>query len=152
VSGTLQIPCVYTLIRKDGKLLFVLREHTGYKDGTYTLPAGHVEPGESFTQAAVRECMEEVGLTVQPEDLRQLYTQHRYQSPEDIRIDVFFEAAKWTGEPRNMEPEKHGNLEWFDAENLPETIMDVQLHALRDIMAGQTYSELGWVEGVVQKL
>ncbi|HSX16325.1 MAG TPA: NUDIX domain-containing protein [Candidatus Saccharimonadales bacterium] len=152
MRGTLHIPCAYTLFRRDGKLLFVLREHTGFMDGKYSLPAGHVEPGESFSQAAMREAMEEVGLAVRPEDLRQVYTQHRYQSDEDIRMDVFFEAASWTGEPRNMEPERHGDIAWLDAANLPETLMSFQLHALREILAGKTYGELGWIEEKGQKL
>jgi 8-oxo-dGTP diphosphatase len=62
VRGTANIPSCYTLIREGDKALFVLRENTGYMDGKYSLPAGHVEAGESFIQAAIRETFEEVGL------------------------------------------------------------------------------------------
>ena len=37
--------------------------------GTYSIPKGHVEPGEDLLQAAVRETREEVGITVNAEDI-----------------------------------------------------------------------------------
>lgn len=60
MKGTTNIPDVMAIIRREGKILFVLRQNTGYADGTFCLPGGHVEPGESFSTAAMREALEEV--------------------------------------------------------------------------------------------
>ena len=38
--------------------------------GTYSIPKGHVEPGEDILNAAIRETREEVGVTVTPQDIK----------------------------------------------------------------------------------
>lgn len=143
MKGTTNVPSVYVLLKRKGKLAFVLREHTGYKDGTYSLPAGHVEEGESFAIAAAREALEEVNVQIEVKDLRHVYTMQRHQG-DHVRVDIFFEAIAWAGEIRNNEPDLHARLDWFDESNLPDTVMDYQLDALRAIARGETYIELGW--------
>lgn len=146
MRGTLHIPSVYVIVRSGNKMLFVLRTNTGYKDNTYCLPSGHVEAGESYIAAAIRETLEEVGLVLKPEHLRHAYTMQRYQTPEDIRVDIFFEADQWEGEAKNMEPERHGEIAWFDVTNLPyDKIMDYQADVLQRIAKGERYSEIGWL-------
>ncbi|MGB1592331.1 MAG: NUDIX domain-containing protein, partial [Promethearchaeia archaeon] len=41
--------------RARGQVLLSRRLNTGFRDGQWGLPAGHVNPGESITAAAVRE-------------------------------------------------------------------------------------------------
>ena len=49
---------LYTVI--DGERLYVLVRE---KNGSYGLPKGHVEPGETLAQTALREIREETGVT-----------------------------------------------------------------------------------------
>ena len=59
------------LIReKDGtkEVLLALRKNTGYRDGEYELPGGHVEEGEDLMQAMVREAKEELLINIKEED------------------------------------------------------------------------------------
>lgn len=145
MSRATNTPEATVLIRKNGKILFVLRQNTGWGDGLYTMPGGHVEAGESFTQAAIREAQEEAGVSIQPEHLRPLHTLHRLGGPDDVRVGVLFEATDWSGEPRNMEPERHSDLVWFDEHALPyDTIIAFQAEALRSLRAGNHYGEMGW--------
>lgn len=139
-------PACYVLIRKGKKLLFVLRENTGYMDGMYSLPAGRVEQNESFVLGAAREAREEVGLYIDPQKLMHVHTLHRFAEKSDKQqwVDVFFEVTEWTGEPTNAEPEKHVRIEWLSVDNLPSNIMDYQKHALSAIKNGLAYSEFGW--------
>lgn len=135
---------VYTLIRHGDKLLFVLREHTGFMDGLYSLPAGRVEPGEVYTVGAARETLEEVGLTVNPDNLSFVYMQHRageQGSEYSLWTDVFFEAADYKGDPMNAEPEKHSAIAWFYADELPDNLMPFQRYALERIAEGKLYGE-----------
>jgi 8-oxo-dGTP diphosphatase len=146
VRGTTNIPEVSVIIRQNGKILFISRTNTGYADGMFCLPAGHVEYGESFSEAAARETLEEVNIVVDKKDLRAVHTlQRRKDDPDDVRIGILFEADKWSGEPKNREPKRHGEIAWFDEKNLPfEKIMEFQAVALQHIFAGSTYAEHGW--------
>lgn len=143
MKGTSNVPCVCILVHKQGKALFVLRENTGFKDGEYAVPSGHVEDSETFKQAACREALEEVGLHVRPEDLVYKLTVQR-KSIRDIRIDVWFEALAWTGEPRNGEPEKHSKIEWLDLAELPHNVIDYNAFGIENIAEGNSYAEFGW--------
>ena len=63
---TNRIPCVGAIIRDAaGRLLLIRRGHEP-EAGSWSLPGGRVEPGESDAQALVREMCEETGLIVQP--------------------------------------------------------------------------------------
>lgn len=144
--STTNVPSIYIIMRQNGKIAFLLRSQTGYKDNTYTLPAGHVEDGESYRAAAIRESMEEVGVRIASQDLHHAYTLQRYEERNgDIRVDIFFEAEKWEGEPTNAEFPKHGELAWFPEDNLPlDKIMDYQADVLQAIARGEVYAERGW--------
>lgn len=143
MKGTTHVPSVYIVIRKQGKALFVLRQNTGYSDGNYSVPCGHVEPHETFKQAACREALEETGLHIRPEDLVYKLTVQR-RSIQDIRLDVWFEALAWTGEPKNTEPERHAKVDWLELNSLPENVTDFIAAGLEDIRHGQSYAEVGW--------
>lgn len=45
----------FVILRKAGKIAFVLREHTKWMNGYYGLPSGKVEKNEAFSAAAIRE-------------------------------------------------------------------------------------------------
>lgn len=55
---------VATIVERDGRFLLVHEEVEGQQ--VYNQPAGHLEPGESLLEAAVRETFEETGWRVKP--------------------------------------------------------------------------------------
>ena len=57
----------YLMLEKDNEILCLKRQGTGWMDGFWSLPAGHVEPGESVVQGLLREAQEEVGITLHEE-------------------------------------------------------------------------------------
>lgn len=52
------------------EVLLALRKNTGYRDGEYELPGGHVDTGEDLMQAMVREAKEELLIDIKEEDLK----------------------------------------------------------------------------------
>lgn len=133
-------------MRKQGKILFVKRGNTGWEDGKYGLPAGHVEAGESFSEAICREATEEVGVTIKPQDMKQVLAFHQKDEEGEVRVGIYFETTKWSGEPHNAEPHKHTEIAWFDEDNLPSTVIGTTAKKLQAIKDGQTYVEYGWEE------
>ena len=45
---------VYCLLENENGLLVMLRQNTGYADGYWSIPSGHVDEGESIREAASR--------------------------------------------------------------------------------------------------
>jgi 8-oxo-dGTP diphosphatase len=129
----------YVIVRKNNKIAFVLRSNTKWMDNYYGLPSGKVEKNESFTEAAIREAKEEIGITVALSELRFLHVTHRQEELE--WVDVYFKAESWAGEPKNAEPHLHSDLAWLDPDNLPENVIPSVVAVLEHIRNGEFYSE-----------
>ncbi|MCB0086534.1 MAG: NUDIX domain-containing protein, partial [Caldilineaceae bacterium] len=61
---------VHIFLVQEEKVLLLRRYNTGYEDGNYSVPAGHLDGNEPVTQAALREAREEVGVAIAPAALR----------------------------------------------------------------------------------
>ena len=80
----------------------------------YTLPGGHVEPGESFVHAVIREMKEETGLTV----LRPRLAGVKQFPIENGRyVVLLFRAEAYEGALRASE---EGPVEWVPRSRLAE--------------------------------
>ncbi len=134
----------YVIFRKGDEVLLSRRFNTGYQDGNYNLPAGHIEAREFARAAAVREAFEEVGVKVDEDNLKTAHIMHRRCAEHD-RIDFFFTADKWEGELVNAEPNKCDQIAWFSLWQLPENTCPYIKSALEHFRDGKVYSE--FVEG-----
>ncbi|MFD9972147.1 methyltransferase domain-containing protein [Streptomyces sp. NPDC059017] len=115
---------VHLVLRRGDEVLLARRAGTGYGDGLWNGPSGHVEDGEDVRAAMVREAREEIGVEFAPEDLRvALVMQHR--GPGDPpRTGWFFEAdGTGGGEPYNREPHKCSELVWHPLAALPDDMV-----------------------------
>lgn len=112
---------VHVLLERDGEVLLMRRAGTGFFDGLYSLPGGHVEEGESLRATAIREMAEELGIVLDEVDLSVVGVVHRRSDTN--RIDFFLAAHRWRGEPKIAEPDKCDALQWFARDALPEAIV-----------------------------
>ena len=134
----------YALLIKDGNILLLRRYNTGYEDGNYSLPAGHVEPEETFTQSIIRETREETGITLREENLQVAHIMHRNNQHGRSYVDVFYTVREWAGTPENKEHEKCDDLAWFPLDNLPKNTIPSVLLAIENSQKGVFYSEFSW--------
>ncbi len=103
-------------------MLLQLRQNTGYMDDHWAAAAaGHVERGETAYDAAHREALEEIGVEGLALEFVTSMQRTQHADPIDERIDFFFTARAWTGEPRIVEPAKCAALDWFPLAALPVT-------------------------------
>ncbi|MGC4943077.1 NUDIX hydrolase [Kribbella sp. DT2] len=133
------VPAAYVVLRRGDEVLMLLRANTGYMDGYWAVPAGHVEQGESVLAAARREVLEEVGVEIDPADLVPLTAMHRTGGNGewiDERIDFFFTASRWSGEPRSMEPGKADGLAWYPLDRLPDPVVPHEARVLEGVRTG----------------
>ncbi|MCW1888741.1 MAG: NUDIX domain-containing protein [Candidatus Moranbacteria bacterium] len=134
----------YIVCKKGDSVLLQRRFQTGFNDGKYSLPAGHVEAGENFTQALYREIKEEIGIIPDPAHTSVKHIMHRNSETERVYIDTYFVSEKWDGDIVNHEPEKCDDLSWYTLDALPENTIPYVKAALENIAQGKFYSEFGW--------
>jgi len=144
------IPEVFLLLIENGKILLSRRYQTGYEDGNYGLPAGHGEEGETMREGVIREALEEIGITIKPEDLTFVLTQHRW-SPDSknpnnshARIGFYFTPTKYTGTPGNAEPDKCDDLQFFPLTSLPSNMVPHVRAVIEAYQNGDSYNEFNW--------
>ena len=134
------VPAVYAIIIRDNKILLSLRKNTGFKDGYYSLVAGHVEAKETVDEAMARELKEEANITVKLESLELATVMCRLGNEEqDDYLDFFFLVNDYEGEIKNNEEEKCGDLNFFSLDNLPSNTLDYVARAIADALAGKSY-------------
>ena len=128
------------------EVLLQLRQNTGYMDGHWAAAAaGHVERGETAYDAARREAGEEIGVEVGQLAFLTAMQRTQHADPIDERIDFFFSCRSWAGEPRIVEPEKAGALDWFALDALPEPVVPHERVVLEGLGTGlASYTTFGF--------
>ncbi len=133
---------VHLFFFHEDQILLARRFNTGYRDGEYSVPAGHLDGDETVRAAAAREAEEEIGVRIEADDLRFSSVMHRNEGEE--RVDFFVQAQKWEGKPFNAEPDKCDDLCWVDVGALPDNIIPYVRQAIANHLNGITFEEFGW--------
>lgn len=136
------IPAVYLILVRNEKILLLLRKNTGYQDGNYSLPAGHMDGGETALQALCREAQEEINITLDPAQTKCVHFMHR-MARDGERFDIFFSAEEWIGSPINNEPHKCAEIRWASPHDLPPNMAPEVREAIKNWIAGVHYSDFG---------
>ncbi|MEV7237568.1 NUDIX domain-containing protein [Streptomyces sp. NPDC051020] len=100
-----------------------------HRRGTWELPGGTVEPGESFEETVVRELAEETGLEASSQDVTLLGT--LVDRVDDVlRVTVGAVVRAWEGEPANQPDESVGDWRWYSLAALPQGLFDCSAQIL----------------------
>jgi 8-oxo-dGTP diphosphatase len=136
------VSAVHLFLIRENHVLLLRRYNTGYEDGSYSVVAGHLDGGEPVKEAMIREALEEVGITIAPENLDVVGIMHR--KSDDERIDWFLAASSWAGEVTNAEPGKCDRLDWFPLDALPDNVIPYVGRAIDNYRRGAWFDSFGW--------
>ncbi len=129
---------VLCLIHDTDRYLLQNRVRDDWKG--YTLPGGHVEPGESIVDAVVREMKEETGLTIRTPKLCGIkqfplkdgdYAKGRY-------LVFLYETSDYEGE---LVSSDEGTMQWVEKKDLKNVNLVEDFLDLIDVMMNEEYSE-----------
>jgi 8-oxo-dGTP pyrophosphatase MutT (NUDIX family) len=139
---------VFVIVRDaEQKLLLLRRAHTGWHDGSFSLPAGGHDGAQPLAASAARELREETGLQASADDLRLVHLLHCAAGDAGTEwLGAFFSAESWTGTPALMEPEKHDHLDWHALQALPANTIAYVRQGIELGLRGirfSTYGEFG---------
>jgi 8-oxo-dGTP diphosphatase len=107
-------PIAIAVVEHEGRFLIGQRPAGVALAGLWEFPGGKIEPGETPEAAAIRECLEETGLTVQP----------IFRYPEQLHdyahgsVQLFFIACRPIVDPAAPFPDPRPPFRWVAREEL----------------------------------
>ena len=128
---------VLCLIHKNGRYLLQDRIKNDWKG--YTLPGGHIEPGESIVDAVIREMQEETGLMISHPHLCGV---KQFPLEEGRYIVFLFETEEFEGDLRSSE---EGTMHWIDERELSKVNLVEDFEDLIEVMLDDELVEFQYV-------
>lgn len=124
------------MIIKNGKVLMHIRKNVD-GHGEYAFPGGHVEHGESFSECARREVMEESGIKIKNIRFQFVANILKYNSNQVTHIGLI---ADWqSGKPKNLEPKKGSDWEWYPITKPPKPLFEACRLSFIAYKTGKSY-------------
>jgi 8-oxo-dGTP pyrophosphatase MutT (NUDIX family) len=117
-------PSAAAFVMHDRKVLLTQRTD----NGNWTMPGGAMDPGESLSATAVRETLEETGISVKLDGVVGIYTDPRhvihYTSNDEVRQEftIVYRGEYLSGEPTTSS--ETTRVEWVPVDQVAQLQMD----------------------------
>ena len=135
------VPGVAAIVRDGrGRILFQRKP-----DGTWSLPAGAIEPGENPAQAIVREVLEETGLQINPERLVGIFGglgfRYRYPNGDEVEYTVVLFECSAENPLAGFTNDETDRLEYFAPEEIPALELPYPIQIFSNLTGRDVYFE-----------
>ncbi|MBI4134912.1 MAG: NUDIX domain-containing protein [Candidatus Sungbacteria bacterium] len=122
-----------------GRKILIGERLSGHGSGTFEIPGGHLEFGETFEEAAKREVAEETGLT-------NIEVKGVVSIGNDIAFDKHYVsigilAESNFGEPYDVDATVAQNWQWYEPENIPEPFFPHSKRVVDNWLNGTIYTD-----------
>lgn len=113
--------------------------------GVWALPSGHIEPGESVSDAAIREIYEETNLRINIKKLIGVYSDPNYQvytypSGERKHFITTCFLAEITGGVFRINPKESLDFKFFHKDAFPANILTMHPNFINDLFSKEDIS------------
>ncbi len=126
------------LVYDEEKIL--VQEKVGTKHaGGLVFPGGHVEDGESLTEAVIREIKEETGLTIR--NPKPCGFKDWCEEDGTRYLVLLYKTNQFEGELKSSE---EGRVFWLDRSEIDSANLIWNMRELLEIFEGDMYSEFFW--------
>ncbi len=109
-------------------------------EGTWTMPGGKLDYGESFEEGAKREVLEETGLDISVSDLKVISLSNDIGANAHFVTVGLLLKTDLVGEAKVMEPDEITQWKWFDLDNLPDPLFFPSKKILDHYASGEFYT------------
>lgn len=126
------------LIDSDGKYLLMCRSNHPSFGNDPDLPGGTLEDGEDPLETMLREVTEEIGVTLNPEHVVEVYAGQDYSAH---RTKYHLYIARVAARPELTISWEHSSYDWVTHDEFVEqsrTAQDTYMHMVHDIMKTPT--------------
>ncbi len=133
-------PIVYLVLFKDDRVLLSLRKNDVQTGSNYSFIYVYITDGEAPEDSLIEEVKNEIGLSIEKDDLKRALVIHRHPHI----LELFFTVKKWEGEIINLEPEFCENLNFFSPYDFPDNIDPVVEECIEALKKGKSYIKQGF--------
>lgn len=126
------------MIYDDNKVVVIDRKKLDWPGVTF--PGGHVELGESFTDAVIREIKEETRLTIYSPQICGI---KNWVEDNKRYVVFFYKTNKFEG---SLQSSEEGKVWWEDIDNLPNLNLSIDMNDMVRVFTEDDLSEFYYYE------
>ena len=119
------------VIIQNNKGQILIGKRKGSHSPYYSIPGGHLENGETFEEAAIKEIFEETNLKIKnPEFICVTNNLRTFREEKKHYVSITMYTNEFEGECKVMEPQKCEEWFWCNLNEIPEPQFDASQFAI----------------------